>query len=36
MRRIARIGKGRTYLIGAEGITDAVLQERLAVRAAGA
>ncbi|MEE9203108.1 MAG: vWA domain-containing protein, partial [Dehalococcoidia bacterium] len=36
MRRIARIGKGRTYVIGAEGITDAVLQERLAARGAGA
>jgi Mg-chelatase subunit ChlD/MoxR-like ATPase len=36
MRRIARIGKGRTYVIGAEGITDAVLQERLAARSAGA
>ena len=29
MRRLARIGKGRTYLIGPEGMAEAVLQERL-------
>jgi Mg-chelatase subunit ChlD len=33
MRRIARIGKGRMHFIGAEQVTSAVLEERMAARA---
>ncbi|OIP92257.1 MAG: hypothetical protein AUK24_01775 [Syntrophaceae bacterium CG2_30_49_12] len=33
MRRIARIGKGRIYFVGAETVTTAVLAERVAARA---
>jgi tryptophan synthase alpha subunit len=28
MRRIARVGKGRIYFIGPEGMTTALLEER--------
>jgi len=30
MRRISRIGKGRTYLVGPEGMTTALLEEHMA------
>jgi len=32
MRRIARIGKGRIYFVGADAVTTAVLAERVAAR----
>ncbi len=35
MRRIARTGKGRIYLIGAEELSNTVLEEAAAARAAG-
>ena len=35
MRRIARTGKGRIYLIGAEDLSNTVLEEAAAARAAG-
>lgn len=31
MRRIARIGRGRIYFIGSEGLADAVVEERFAI-----
>lgn len=35
MRRIARIGRGRTYYVGAEGMAAALLTDRFAASAAG-
>jgi len=35
MRRIARIGKGRTYFIGAESLTSTLIEERMAAHSSG-
>jgi len=35
MRRIARIGKGRTYFVGAESLTSTLIEERMAAHSSG-